>query len=109
MAIEIRPKRDVVDFLGKHFVSLVWIDRTPLTKEQLDQLRPPPVFVEGIQGRVFGPSGFLFSVLDRWYMVTAGHVVRDIDLAISNGQKLEKFQLHDAWSKDAPHHLPLPF
>jgi hypothetical protein len=101
------PHPDVVSVFAAHFVSLVWIDRTPLTPEQEREL--DPVRVKGIGGRVQEVSGFLLSVSDRLFLVTAGHILKDLADAKARGQVLEKFQLHDAWSAESTFNHPIPF
>jgi hypothetical protein len=59
--------------------------------------------------RQFVHTGFVFSVEDRWLLMTAGHCVTEIEDIRKQGGKLEKCKLIDYMGEDAPHQHPVPF
>jgi hypothetical protein len=65
--------------VGKHFVTLSCIQRP------LGDLQPKTL--------VF--SGFLVEILDEWFYVTAGHILRDISTAMAAGSKFDVWRFDD--------------
>jgi hypothetical protein len=64
--------------LAMHFVSLSWIDRTPGAGGRAAE--------NDGHGEPFAASGFIVAAKGHWFLVTAGHILRDIDLAMTGGQ-----------------------
>lgn len=55
-------------------------------------------------------SGFLLSLDERWYLVTAGHVLKNMEEAVREGRHFyEGFKLVDCYGSRAPHKDPIPF
>jgi hypothetical protein len=81
---------EFVRTFGRHCVTVSWFDKSPLILHE-----------NGGRGRHHSISGFIVSVLERWYFVTAGHVIEDIETALSRGQILAKFQVNDCWGQEA--------
>jgi len=77
--------------LAKHFVSLTWQDTTPGERAERN----------AGAGQHFAVSGFLASVNGHWFLVTAGHILREIEGALVRGQSLEGWRLDDSWSLEA--------
>lgn len=69
----------VTKTVGKHFVTLSCVQRPPG-----DALPKTLVF-----------SGFLIEILDEWFYVTAGHILRDIGAAIASGSEFDVWRLDD--------------
>lgn len=83
----------------KHFISLRWIDRTPGDRATAN---------EGL-GTPFRVSGFVVSVSGEWFLVTAGHILEDVDKSLQAGQILEEWTLDDGARPDAKHPELIPF
>jgi hypothetical protein len=64
--------------VGKHFVSLSCLHKTASGDQKV---------------HVF--SGFMVDVLGEWFYVTAGHILSDIQSALSNGSTFEVWRLGD--------------
>jgi hypothetical protein len=86
------PTDDGVGILGRYCVLLCWIDSTPGTEHGNAN--------NGL-GKPFTASAFLISVRNYRFLVTAGHVLRDIDVARAKAQKLTDFKLDDTLGSDA--------
>lgn len=55
-------------------------------------------------------SGFLMSLKDRWFMVTAGHILRDMEEQTRNGTaQFEQFRLLDNFGLGANRSGAIPF
>lgn len=89
---------EVLRYVGKHVLSLNWLDRTPGGRGEANRG----------QGTPFALSCFIISVFDEWFLVTAGHVLKDIEAATSAGQRLERWFLHDGWGMEAKWNHPVP-
>lgn len=77
---------------GRHCVTLSWLDSSsPWASEN-----------EG-RGRAHHVSGFIAAVRDQWYLITAGHVIQDIDAALNAGQRISGFRVNDCWGPLAQH------
>jgi hypothetical protein len=48
-------------------------------------------------------------VRDSWYIVTAGHVLEEIDNERREGSELGSFRIWDGWSPNAQYRDPFPF
>jgi len=72
-------KKTLIDYLQRHFLTLHWTDRTSGSDVPKHA------------------SGFLVEAHGGWFMVTAGHVLEDIETAKSRGQVLEDFALCDCY------------
>jgi hypothetical protein len=84
---------EFVRFLGRHFISLRWIDRTEGERAEVNDGRGTPLVT----------SGFVVSVRDVWFLVTAGHIVSDLETALERGQTLTKFHIVDGYGQVSPH------
>ena len=69
----------VVRTVGKHFVTL-------------SCLQYPPADVSA-KSLVF--SGFMVDVSGEWFYVTAGHIIRDIRIALASGSSFDRWRLDD--------------
>lgn len=81
---------DFIRYFARHFVSMGWFDVSPAWAAEN----------EG-RGRHFAISGFIVAVKDTWYLITAGHILEDIEAAQKRGQVLTKFHVDDGWAKTA--------
>jgi Trypsin-like peptidase domain len=54
-------------------------------------------------------SGFVISAKDRWYLVTAGHLLDGIEKAKAAGWTISQSGLVDCYAKDAQHVPAIPF
>lgn len=83
----------------RHLVSLGYTDRSSGNSADY----------RGGQGRAYRVSGFVVSVSDEWYLVTAGHVMREIHQALQEGHEFLEWRLHDAKDASDIHQDPIPF
>jgi hypothetical protein len=81
-----------MDYLSRHCVLLCWIDQTPGTLHGNAN--------SGL-GKPFTVSAFLISMRNNWFLVTAGHVLGDIEKARTKGQILTDFKLDDTFGVTA--------
>jgi hypothetical protein len=67
------------------------------------------------QGRLLGVpraisvSAFVMSFDDKWVLVTAGHILEDLDTLLRSGRRMTTSVLLDAWSLGAQSTPPIPF
>jgi len=73
---------------GQYLVGLSWLD------------------AQGASRACF-VSGFVMEFGGNWYWVTAGHIVKDLEIVLSRG-KAESFRLVDSYG-NAVDHNPVPF
>ncbi len=93
--------KEAVQFLGRHFVNLCWIDETPNSVHGKAN--------KGL-GKPFTTSGFVISVQGNWFLITAGHILNDIQIAKNKGQILTNFTLNDTWGPNAQYErMPFDF
>ena len=85
--------------VARHVVSLQWVDRTPGDRLSAN---------EGT-GYPMASSGFVVSIQSYWFLITAGHILKDIETARSNGQVLEDFRLSDGYANPLSRFAPFPF
>jgi hypothetical protein len=90
---------NMVRWLSRHFVRLGCQDRTPGQRDHLNN-------GAGYPGSF---SGFVASVRGEWFMITAGHVIEEIEKAMQRGQKLEDWHLDDTTAWGAADRNGLPF
>src|SRR6266496_4083031 len=88
-----------IAFFARHFVRLGWTDTTPGERSAMN---------EGL-GQIGNASCFIISVRDQWFLITAGHVIKDVETAISNGQALGSWYLDDTSSLGAVSNISIPF
>ena len=84
----------VEDFLGKHLVPILftYIDKHKDVRRNLLV------------------TAFSFSVKGRWFLVTAGHIIKDIQDKIHNEDiDLQATRLIDGLGIDSPHDNTIPF
>src|SRR5688500_17604875 len=79
----------------RHYVSFSYYARTPGTKEKLAQ--------------ACVCSAFAMRVRNSIALVSAGHVLDDIEAEQRAGLELVSFRLWDGWSLGAPHKNYVPF
>jgi len=84
-------------FLARHFVSLIWVDRTPGPRASANNGIGTPVNV----------SAFVISVSGEWFLATAGHILQALADARKAGQHLSDFAINDKWCMNR-HGLPIP-
>ena len=87
-----------VRFLCRHFVSLCFHDVSPGQNVEFESIGTPH-FV----------SAFLVEANGSLYLMTAGHVLEDIEFALKNGQKLRGWCIDDSCGLFARHEGPIPF
>jgi len=78
---------DLVDFFGRHTVSMAWTDY------EVDQSGEP--LRETI--RYCNISAFVISILDAWFLVTAGHVLNNIERMMASGRRMKGCRLSDRY------------
>ncbi|HTQ39188.1 MAG TPA: hypothetical protein VMJ32_09165, partial [Pirellulales bacterium] len=84
--IEQSPSADrLLDTLCQHLISLSWIDSG---KESSD-----PGSSDDL--KAFSVSAFVISVRNIWFLVTAGHIINDIESRRQNGRKIISARLID--------------
>lgn len=91
-------KEDLVKYLGQHFVSFGFQDVTPGVYDRK----------HGGHGEPQSTSGFIISIGGNWFLITAGHVLRDIERARANGQVLRSFYLDDGWNHHSKSRMTIP-
>jgi hypothetical protein len=77
--------------VGKHFISLSCV-------QIVDGRRIPVV-----------SSGFLFDAKGAWFFVTAGHVLREIALALDSGSEFDIWRLDDQASGNKKQMPAIPY
>jgi hypothetical protein len=95
------PKRQLLTELCRHIVCLNWVDITtgrPEDSESHGERDPQAVTV----------SAFVISVRAIWFLVTAGHVIREIRTRLAKGRRIVTARLMDGFStqQSLP---PIPF
>lgn len=65
--------------IGKHFISLSCVQCPP----------------DNTQMKILLFSGFVIEVTGEWFYVTAGHILRDISIALQNGYNFDKWRFGD--------------
>jgi hypothetical protein len=108
---------DLIRFFGKHFVSLGMID-CPLDDRGrlVDRLTLPdgsiPTLADGQPAvkRIWSFSGFVISIRDHWFLVTAGHILADIERMQALGERaIKKTELIDFWGPNVISTDAIPF
>jgi hypothetical protein len=85
-------------FLGKYFVSIGFFDRTPPNEKH-----PGFAHLNDGMGEYHSISAFVVSVKDVWFLITAGHIIKDIETVRREGRVLSDFRIDDTWGIDAKH------
>lgn len=75
------------ELLGRHIVGIAWTDAP---RSESDKVNPKSV-------RHFVASGFVVTVDDHWVLVTAGHILRDINSMLKAGRMITAAWLADGW------------
>lgn len=79
--------------IGRHFVSLSCMQFIP------DKPEKPHVF-----------SGFVMAIADEWFYVTAGHILRAVRAALTNGSTFDIWRLGDQTAARGKfNHTAIPF
>jgi hypothetical protein len=89
---------ELVAYFARHLVSVTYFDRSPERVKECDG--------SGLYTQL---SGFIISVRGIWHIITAGHIIADVDQAIERGQKLNQWMLDDTFGLEAEHNDPVPF
>lgn len=89
----------VVRTFAVHFAIVGWMDRTPGERGSSNSGQGVPLHL----------SGFVIAIGERWFLVTAGHVLDDIDRAETNGQLFTNWHVEDQFGIDAASEDPIPF
>lgn len=66
-------------------------------------------FQKETDAQSFVVTAFVLSVSDTWFLVTAGHCIREIEDITNHGYKITHCQLIDSLGLDAKHLDPIPF
>lgn len=85
-------EKSIVSFLSKHIIMMRFIFKKGDEQEQSFQI-----------------TSFVFSVSDRWYLITAGHCIDQVDLYRKNGYELLGCRLWDGLGHDSLHAYEIPF
>lgn len=84
-------------YCSKHIVVMTWFDQD--VKKNIEE-----------PWRYFAISGFVMSFEDRWYLATAGHVVKAIENNRTNGlTRSRSFGIIDHGGVEAVHRESYPF
>lgn len=59
--------------------------------------------------RLFALTGFAAAVGELWFLVTAGHIARQLRETLNNGHELTDMKLLDDFGTSPVSHLPVPF
>ena len=92
-------REELVGFFARHFISLGWFDKTPGERSTENSGR----------GHYENVSGFVISIRDNWFWITAGHVIERIRIAKEKGQLLGDWHLDDSDALGARFNIPIPF
>jgi hypothetical protein len=88
-----RFQRIIHEFFLPHLIALyVRFDRGPGTKEQADAL-----------------SCFVIELEDNWFLITAGHILNDLDKLLAHGGRIHESTLFDGWSGRSAQAPAIPF
>jgi hypothetical protein len=79
--------------VGRHFVTLSCVRNVPGEKSE----------------KVLVFSGFLIEIIQVWFYVTAGHILRDIRKAISQGATFDVWRLGDQTAGNRFKDTAIPF
>lgn len=93
MADESGLSKRVYKTVGRHFVSLSCIRHLPNSPEE----------------KIFVFSGFLVLIADDWFYVTAGHILRDIQLVVQAGASFSTWRLDDQTAGNRFNGAAIPF
>jgi len=86
------PDDPIVGFFSKHMVPMLFSMRSASHKLQ------------------FAVTSFVLSVEDRWFLITAGHCLRDIQTRMTNdGYEITSCALVDSSGLGASFREPIPF
>lgn len=91
--------RDYTEFFSRHLIGLAWYEGP--ANEQGDFTEKPTFHCA---------SAFLLQIEERFCLVTAGHVLLDIDKRLAENGHIAKYHnLYDIWSPRATIKEPIPF
>ncbi len=90
-----RPRKEIMKMFGNHFVSLVV--RVGPKGSKTDE-----------KDRICNFSGFILSIRGVWHLVTAGHILRAIEVWFGNGQ-FKQAELIDSYGNAYKTEIPTPF
>lgn len=86
---------------SRHIVSLSWLDASIDTDGPTDD-------PDDYDPKAFSISAFVISVRDIWFLVTAGHILRDLDSRLKAGRRIVKSRLIDGFASQESF-PPIPF
>jgi len=79
--------------LSKHVVQLSCLDAKT-------EPEGTPTDVRNFDPKEFSITAFVISVRDVWFLVTAGHVLRDVEERLKTGRQIVKSRLIDGFGTD---------
>lgn len=85
---------EFLGWVGRHCVAVGWEDAEPGQ-------------VNATGGFAF--SAFIMSVGSLWFLVTAGHIIDDINRRLNQGRELRFAKIIDAWAEGRTDQHPIPF
>lgn len=71
-----------------------------------------PVYFTFVTGEITHSgymSAFLVSMNDKWFLITAGHCMDDVEKNVNNGYEIKTCRLIDSGGLAARHVIPIPF
>jgi len=95
-----QPGQGLLPILMKHVVALSLLD----SEEELEEDILTPDYQPG---HILFTS-FVVSVQKIWFLITAGHILKDIETRIESGRKIVKARLIDSF-QDNQHAMSVPF
>jgi hypothetical protein len=99
---------DMVRFFCTHFVSL-GVEFCPLDSKGKFDRRPPLPGIPQRESSIMCFSGFVMETHERWFLVTAGHILADIDTAVRSGlQGIFQTRVIDFFGPNATHQTLVP-
>ena len=80
-----------LDAFCRHIISLSWLDAKTEPGEPAGDSGP-------YDPKAFSVSAFVISVHDIWFLVTAGHILRDLDGRLQAGRRIVQSRLMDGFA-----------
>ncbi len=93
-------KTRLLEALCRHIVSLTWVDvNTKARRAKTGEKRAP---------EALAVSAFVISVKGVWFLVTAGHVIRQLEQRLADGRRIVTARIMDGFATDKAL-PPIPF
>jgi hypothetical protein len=90
--------REAIDihrrYAGRHIVGVIWEDAEPGESKPSDG---------------FAFSGFILAAYGQWFLITAGHIIEDIQSRQQQGRELRHAKIMDVWAEGNVDRNPVPF